>query len=397
MPADDLHKITKPCVREFKSANEYRPPPECEIHPVWLPGVVSVFMYCACTTASRNGVAGTRSMCATEAGVTSPFSIRAQYSDSSSKYSIFCSHRLKQNQMHFVPPPEFLQEIVQSSTENGGVRLWYLRKDKAIGRLFENGFFWEFWMHSVIRDLYVPGTDMIDAGAHIGTQTMCMADVLIEHEAHGTVHAFEPVYYNLVLLNTLGYKERHAELVCVYPFGVNDSSGVLRTSIHPWNSECDLNFGATALDPALCDPSKLSLYSGTYGPVDIPLVALDNARFVSQNITRRVSVVKIDVEGMELKVLKGMRRIIEEDRPCIIVEIWEQRFQTFVKSEEGATLMESYAVFKPNPDVFEQCRICNEDYIFVPKERLHEIETSNKFIPVDVASTETQAPQEERS
>jgi FkbM family methyltransferase len=294
--------------------------------------------------------------------------------------------------MHFVPPPEFLQEIVQSTTENGGFRIHYLRKDKAIGRLFEQGFFWELWMHSVIGDMYEPGTDMIDAGAHIGTQTMCMADIVRDSNTEGTVHAFEPIYYHMVLLNTRMYKEG---LVSVYPFGVNDVSGMLSTKIHPWNAPNDINFGATALDPSLCDPEKISLYSGTYGPVQIPLITLDNARFESGNITRRVSVVKIDVEGMELNVLKGMQRILEEDRPFLIIEIWEQRFKTFVESEEGKHLLDLYAVFKPNPDVFEQCRICNEDYIFVPRARAQEFKENTKFIPVVLS--ETEESQEERS
>ena len=36
--------------------------------------------------------------------------------------------------------------------------------------------------------------------------------------------------------------------------------------------------------------------------------------------TQKISAVKIDVEGVELKVLKGMRDIIEKDKPLLIVE-----------------------------------------------------------------------------
>lgn len=288
--------------------------------------------------------------------------------------------------IHFVPPPEFMNEIVQSTNEIAGIRLHYLRKDKALGKLFEAGIFWELWMGSVMEHMYEPGSDMIDVGAHIGTQTICMAELACR--SGGKVHAFEPVYYPMVLLNTQGY----SECVNVYPFGVGETNSMISTCIHPWNSEEELNFGATSLDPSLCDPEKIALYAGSYGPVELPIVSLDNARSI---ITKHVSVVKIDVEGMELQVLRGMKRLIEEDRPFIILEIWKQRLQTFLESDDSNWLMTMYSMFKPNPDMFSQCKICDEDYILVPNARRAEIEANPKFILAQLF--ETKESQEEHS
>lgn len=49
--------------------------------------------------------------------------------------------------------------------------------------------------------------------------------------------------------------------------------------------------------------------------VSVPIVALDSIAHPA-----RVSVIKIDVEGYELRALRGARRLIEEDRPVIFGE-----------------------------------------------------------------------------
>ena len=44
--------------------------------------------------------------------------------------------------------------------------------------------------------------------------------------------------------------------------------------------------------------------------------------------TSKISIIHLDVEGYELEVLKGAKRIIEKDAPIIILEIHSQ--ETFV-------------------------------------------------------------------
>ena len=43
--------------------------------------------------------------------------------------------------------------------------------------------------------------------------------------------------------------------------------------------------------------------------------------------TEKISLVKIDVEGYELNVLKGGRRMFERDKPYLFIEIWKQNFK----------------------------------------------------------------------
>ena len=51
---------------------------------------------------------------------------------------------------------------------------------------------------------------------------------------------------------------------------------------------------------------------------------------------KQISVIKIDVEGMEYKVLLGAKNLIEKYKPVIIVEIFDQNL---IKTNE---LMTSY-------------------------------------------------------
>jgi FkbM family methyltransferase len=59
------------------------------------------------------------------------------------------------------------------------------------------------------------------------------------------------------------------------------------------------------------------------GEGDVPVLPLDEL------IDGPVSFLKIDVEGMELDVLAGARRILAEDRPLLFVEVQSTGLETF--------------------------------------------------------------------
>lgn len=49
----------------------------------------------------------------------------------------------------------------------------------------------------------------------------------------------------------------------------------------------------------------------------------------------RIDVVKIDVEGAELHVLKGMKRVLKEYKPYIIIEVSQSTLAHVVKLLKG--------------------------------------------------------------
>jgi hypothetical protein len=55
--------------------------------------------------------------------------------------------------------------------------------------------------------------------------------------------------------------------------------------------------------------------------ISVPVLSLDNYLEIS---AMRPNLVKIDVEGAELEVLRGARRMLIEARPVVLVEIHDR-------------------------------------------------------------------------
>lgn len=55
--------------------------------------------------------------------------------------------------------------------------------------------------------------------------------------------------------------------------------------------------------------------------------------FLNEKIKRNeiIDFIKIDVEGSEIDILKGLKKIINHQKPIIYVEVWKNNFNSFVK------------------------------------------------------------------
>ncbi len=58
----------------------------------------------------------------------------------------------------------------------------------------------------------------------------------------------------------------------------------------------------------------------------VPVRSLDMV--VDENVVQKVSCIKIDVEGSELSVLQGARKVLTRDRPTVLFEINPAALQT---------------------------------------------------------------------
>jgi FkbM family methyltransferase len=154
------------------------------------------------------------------------------------------------------------------------------------------GMKWEGHVYNWIAKHALPGTKVIDVGAHIGTHTLTMAYCVGDK---GHVYAFEPqpkIFRELfqnIRLNLL------KNISCIWA-AAGAKQGTIEAS--PFVSD---NEGATPL-------------MGGAG-IHVDLIPIDSLKL------NKVSLIKIDVEGMENLVLEGAKETILRNKPVILVEI----------------------------------------------------------------------------
>lgn len=153
---------------------------------------------------------------------------------------------------------------------------------------------------ALIRRHTRPGDLACDVGANKGSYLYWLS------RWAERVVAFEPQPGLASYLQTLA-TDLPLRNVTVEQKGVSDHSGVL-----------------TLYMPSVNSPeASLEPIEGAQ-KVDVPVVSLDDYFAPS----RRLAVLKIDVEGHELGVFRGADRILREDRPVLLFECEQRHLQT---------------------------------------------------------------------
>lgn len=140
---------------------------------------------------------------------------------------------------------------------------------------------------------------ILDIGANIGNHTLYFAN---EGNAHKII-AFEPVWETFQILQRnvlLNHLEHAVEL---HQCGLGDNEGY--ANIYGYNYS---NIGGTAIN--------LEKNSG-----NIEVHSLDSFK-----IQEKIALIKIDVEGMELKVLQGATDTIRRHKPYILIESFAENY-----------------------------------------------------------------------
>jgi len=154
--------------------------------------------------------------------------------------------------------------------------------------------------------IFFKGMTVLDIGAHIGYYTLQFA---VRVGGEGEVHAFEPVG------KTFEYLEQNILLnkltnVHINRYIVHDSCRKKEIFVYD-----EKNIGTSSiLERAGKEPRRVEL---------VECITIDE--YISQKSLQEVHAVKIDVEGNELSVLMGMKKLLEsKDLLYIIVEIHEE-------------------------------------------------------------------------
>jgi FkbM family methyltransferase len=153
------------------------------------------------------------------------------------------------------------------------------------------------------------GDWVIDIGANVGHYSHRLSSLV---GPSGRVFAFEPIPETFALLasNVERFPYRNVTLLNL---ATSDQAGVTHMTV-PLESGLN-NLYLSRID----DHGKLPVFG----------YRIDDFRF-----PRKINLVKIDVEGHELAVLKGMKTLLETDHPTIIVE---------GQSDPARSLLEQYS------------------------------------------------------
>lgn len=151
----------------------------------------------------------------------------------------------------------------------------------------------------LLEQLIEPGSIVVEVGANIGTHTISLAKSV---GSEGRVIAIEPqrVIFQYLCANISLNGLMNVE---TYNCGCGCESGTLLVPPINYSAETRQNFGGVSLKP-------------TGDGETVQILRLDD--LIGEK--RRVSLIKIDVEGMEVEVLKGAIATIEESRPILYVE-----------------------------------------------------------------------------
>lgn len=171
---------------------------------------------------------------------------------------------------------------------------------------------WQLWVDrhqrdadlDIIRSLLKPGDTMIDVGANIGFTAMEGARSVGEN---GVVHAIEPhPFTHRCLEENLSLNQFSSPQVQHYAVAVADTPSELGAQFTDDRRD-DMNFmvpKSSAHLPRGMNPKRIT----------VPVTTLD-ALFPD---LLRCDLLKIDVEGMELAVLRGASRLLKNTRQILI-------------------------------------------------------------------------------
>ena len=226
----------------------------------------------------------------------------------------------------------------------------YIKNDNCIGASIKDNNYWESWMFKYIQENYVENTNIIDLGGNIGTTTLLMSEVLSDNS---NIITFEPLYSDILLKNVLD--NNLSNKVIIYPYGVGNE--IKKLKIKPVNLTDNVNFGAMSLteNANFGAMSLLHNIEDKTDSVEINIVPLDYFNF------ENISLIKIDVEDMEIEVLEGCLNLIKRCKPAIIIETFqlEKLLKTIVFEELTKLGYEIYEIPEGRYDFLLKIKVNN--------------------------------------
>jgi len=182
---------------------------------------------------------------------------------------------------------------------------WAERQTYFLGR------YYELEVQLLMGVILKPSDRFVDIGANIGMISLYAAYLVTEN---GSVDCFEPnpdcilAIQNHLTINNIKH-------VCIHPVGLSDKKETLHLHLSSDHT-------GTATLATIPDPVK---------SFEVPVLIGDD---ILLSDSKPIKLIKIDVEGFELNVLKGIKKTLGMFRPMLILEFIEDHFQRAGTSSE---------------------------------------------------------------
>ena len=157
---------------------------------------------------------------------------------------------------------------------------------------------YEPWLKKHFKTLITKGANILDVGANIGFHSLYFAELA---GAKGHVISVEPIPQNFEAL------EKNIAL--------NSFSNITTVQKALASEERLIEIG---IDINNQNPGAFSLFNN--GEKKLKIACTTGDMLLNKLGIRKIDFIKIDVEGFELEVLKGLSKTIEKDRPVIVFE-----------------------------------------------------------------------------
>jgi FkbM family methyltransferase len=182
------------------------------------------------------------------------------------------------------------------------------------------------------------GMTVMDVGANLGLYSLLISRAI---GPSGKVYAFEPVPEIFARLKE-HIALNNATNVIPVPIALSDEKGKAKMSVRG---------GESSLFRRVSDEF-----------VEVQVERLDD--FVEREKIERVDAIKIDVEGAELKVIRGADKTIRRDKPILMVEIQAATLQAAGTTPEE--LFENIISYGYNAFVIRHGKAIPTDKLFEP-------------------------------
>ena len=206
----------------------------------------------------------------------------------------------------------------------------------------------------IINKLIQTGTDSIDVGVYRGVHSYEMS----KYSDH--VHSFEP---NPVIFKELQkYLPQIIQNISLYNYALSEKSGKKILKIPIRDSRSNKSNYEEYYKMGLATIHEKNIFEN-YDEFEINSKKLDEFNF-----EKRVSFIKIDVEGHEIEVLEGSKELIKKFKPSLMIEIEERHSKRSLEESISYVCSLGYQVF------------CLKNKELVPFKKISSPKDYNNFI-----------------